>query len=116
MRTLQFVLVVALCGAVTVFALGCGGGASEDKPIEDVKAEVKEMDVEGLKALAQEYRDAIAAKTKELEPLQKQALELITKPEELKAVQEEITALQASVAKLTERLNIVLAELTAKGG
>ncbi len=104
------------------FIVGCGGGADEEKPITDVKAEAEKMDTDQLQAKVDEYKKAIEAKKPEIEKLQKELGSGLTgaitgdKPENADELQKELDGLQTSVKALQERCEIYAAELEKKQG
>lgn len=67
---------VALMGCF--FLIGCGGGsgASETKPMDQVKAEAAKMDAAKLQQVVESYKAAIAAKQAELDKLSAKIKEL----------------------------------------
>ncbi len=119
MNTLtRVVLCIAIASCVLGLA-GCGKKADESKPIADVQAEAAKMDVAQLKAKAMEYKDALVAKTAEIE---KVAAKLTAIPvteqlgTEAKSLKADIENLNKSVAALTERFQVYYNKLKEMGG
>ena len=119
MRRLLLTLMITGIAACVV---GCSDKASEDKPLDKVKAEAEKMDAEKLKAKVEEYKKAIEAKQPEIEKIQKQLGTGVTdaltgkKPENADELKAKLKELQASVKALTERMEIYAAELKKKEG
>ena len=105
-----------LCSLVL---LGCGKKADESKPISEVKAEAKQMDIDELISIAMKYKKAILAKEPEIRKLTDQfkdlpiAKKLGTEGKEIKA---ELDALDKSVSALKERFRVYYNKLKEKGG
>lgn len=102
-----------------VLLAGCGGQkADENKPLEEVKAEAASLDTAKLEKAALAYKDAIMAKQGDVEKLMAELKEIpITEmmgdqAKELKGKAEEI---KKSVSALTERYQVYVEELKAKG-
>ena len=101
---------------------GCSSTASEDKPLDEVKAEAQKMDVEQLKAKVTEYEQAIKANQPEIDQLKKDLGAGLTgvlsgkKPENADELKAKLDELQASVKALTERMQIYADELKKKQG
>ena len=107
---------IALC----LFAiLGCGKKADENKPISEVKAEAEKMDTAGLRAKAMEYKEAIAAKSSDLEKLTAK-LKNIPVTEmlgtEAKSLKADMENLEKSVSALKERFEVYYQKLKDTGG
>ena len=105
--------------AALLTVCGCGKDADPTKPIPEVKAEAEKMDLAQLRDKAMTYKDAIAAKVKEIEA---EGLKLKEIPiadimgDKAKKLKDDIDELTQTVAALKERLNIYLEELKKKGG
>ena len=65
-KNIVFCLTVFWC---TLAIVGCGKKADENKPIGQVKAEAEKMNVEQLRSMAVEYKNAILAKKNEVDKL-----------------------------------------------
>ncbi|GAF80380.1 unnamed protein product, partial [marine sediment metagenome] len=65
-KAVTLYLLLLLC---TLGLTGCGKKADESKPISEVKAEAEKMDVEQLRSMAIKYKDAIVAKTTDMEKI-----------------------------------------------
>ncbi len=107
---------IALC----LFAiLGCGKKADENKPISEVKAEAEKMDTDGLKAMAMAYKEAIAAKSSDLEKLTAKLKDIpVTEMlgEEAKSLKADMVNLEKSVSALKERFEVYYQKLKSAGG
>jgi len=113
---------ITVCGLLVLSSLilyGCGKKADENKPLNEVKAEAEQMNVEKLRLMAMKYKDAIVAKRGEVEKLAAKlsgipiAEKLGTQAKELTA---EIEALNKSISALTERIQVYYQKLKEKGG
>ena len=107
-----------IAGCLLGFA-GCGKKADESKPIADVQAEAAKMNVEQLKAKAMAYKDALVAKTAEIEKVAAKLKEIPVTEQlgaEAKALQADIENLNKSLAALTERFQIYYNKLKEMGG
>ncbi len=113
---------LALWIAVTLLALvaGCSDGASEDKPLDEVRAEAQEMNAEQLQAKIDEYTEAIEAKKPEVERLQKELGTGLAgaltgeKPENAEQLKADLAELETSLRALQERMQIYAEELQRK--
>ena len=111
--------VVVLLGVAFGVVVGCGGGASEDKPLDQVKAEAAKMNADQLRASANEYLSAIKAQQDKLKGVQDRLKELkVTEmlSDKAKAIQADAAKIGTSVTKLQERLSVYVGELKKKGG
>lgn len=109
---------LVFCGVV---AAGCSSKASVDlnRPVTEIAAEAKTMAVAELKKIATDYQSMIEAKKKDIVALQNKIKEIPMTQllgEEAKKLKGEISAVTASISALTERMNVYLKELQAKGG
>ncbi|KPK49313.1 MAG: hypothetical protein AMK72_04865 [Planctomycetes bacterium SM23_25] len=107
---------------MVAYVTGCSSKASEDKPLDQVKAEAQKMNADQLQAKVAEYKQAIEAKKPEIEKLQKELGTGLTgvlsgkKPENADELKAKLEKLQASVKALTERMEIYASELKSKQG
>ncbi|MCP4609588.1 MAG: hypothetical protein GY845_12830 [Planctomycetes bacterium] len=108
--------VIALC----LFAImGCGKKADENKPISEVKAEAEKMDTDGLRAMAMSYKEAIAAKSGDLEKLTAKLKDIpVTEMlgAEAKSLKADMENLEKSVSALKERFEVYYQKLKDTGG
>jgi len=115
-RNAVFCCLIALC----LFAiLGCGKKADENKPISEVKAEAEKMNTDGLKAMAMAYKEAIAAKSSDLEKLTAKLKDIpVTEMlgEEAKKLKADMVNLEKSVSALKERFEVYYQKLKDAGG
>ena len=106
---------IALC----LFAiLGCGKKADENKPISEVEAEAEKMDTAGLRAKAMEYKEAIAAKSSDLEKLTAKLKDIpVTEMlgTEAKSLKADMENLEKSVSALKERFEVYYQKLKDTG-
>ena len=96
---------------------GCGSAVSETKTLEEVRAESKEMDAEKLTAIIQDYKDAIAAKQKDIEAVAAKLKEIPVADmlgDEAKKIKAELSALEDSTSALTERMAVYVEALNQK--
>ena len=107
---------IALC----LFAiLGCGKKADENKPISEVKAEAEKMDTDGLRAMAMSYKEAIAAKSSDLEKLTAKLKDILVTEmlgAEAKSLKADMENLEKSVSALKERFEVYYQKLKVTGG
>jgi len=107
---------IALC----LFAiLGCGKKADENKPISEVKAEAEKMDTDGLRAMAMSYKEAITAKSGDLEKLTAKLKDIpVTEMlgAEAKSLKADMENLEKSVSALKERFEVYYQKLKDTGG
>lgn len=107
---------IALCLFVI---LGCGKKADENKPISEVKAEAEKMDTDGLRAMAMAYKEAIAAKSGDLEKLTAKLKDIpVTEMlgAEAKSLKADVENLEKSVSALKERFEVYYQKLKDAGG
>ena len=102
---------------LSVALAGCGGGASETKPIAEVRTEAKGMSLDQLKSTVSKYQAAITSKkaefTKLTEALQKIPVTQML-GDEAKSLKTDIQNVTTSIRALTDRLNIYAQELRRK--
>jgi hypothetical protein len=107
---------IALC----LFAiLGCGKKADENKPVSEAKAEAEKMDTDGLRAMAMSYKEAIAAKSSDLEKLAASLKDIpVTEilGAEAKSLKADMVNLEKSVSALKERFEVYYQKLKEQGG
>jgi len=100
--------------------VGCGGGASETKPLDECKAEAEKMNVDQLKAKVADYEKAMAKYKPEIEEIQKKLStglgDMVAgkKPENADELKADLEKLQAKLKPLTERFEIYAAELAKR--
>jgi ABC-type transporter Mla subunit MlaD len=89
-----------------------------DKAVADLKAEAAQMDIESLKEIANKYKEAMAAKEKDLKALMEKysAVPLTEKlSEEAQALSGEIKTVTDALAALRERFQVYIDALAEKG-
>lgn len=118
-RHTAFWSLLALCSLVV---LGCGNGgqeADETKPMSEVKTEAEKMDTDQLRKMAMAYKEAIIAKTSEIEKVTAKLKEIpLTEMigEEAKALKADIANLNESVTALKARFSVYYEKLKSAGG
>lgn len=98
---------------------GCGGGADEQKPISEVRAEAQGMSADQLRNMAATYEKAIEARKADIEKLTADLQKIPVAQmlgDEANAIKEEITKINNSVRALTERMNVYLQHLRSQQG
>jgi hypothetical protein len=108
-----------LLATCSLLILGCSEKADEAKPISEVKAEAEKMSAADLKAVAMKYKDAITAKTGEVEKLTAKLKEIPVAEalgKEAKQIKAEMETLTKSVSSLKERFQIYYDKLKEKAG
>ena len=112
--------IVSICACLALLSAavaGCGSGASEDKPIADVRSEAKTLSVDQLKAMVAKYEKAIESKKAVIEELTVRLKDIPVAQmmgEEAAQIKKELDTIGASIRALTERMNVYAAELKAK--
>ena len=112
----KFYLLLLLCSLVL---LGCSQKADEDKPISEVKAEAEKMDAGQLRSMALQYKEAIVAKTGEVEKLAAKLKDIpVTEMmgAEAKEIKADIDNISKSVSSLRDRFNVYYNKLKEKSG
>ena len=115
-KNIVFCLTVFWC---TLAIVGCGKKADENKPIGQVKAKAEKMNVEQLRSMAIEYKNAILAKKNEVDKLTAKLSDIpVTKMlgDQAKGLKADIDSLNKSVTALNERFKIYSEKLKEKGG
>ncbi len=110
----SFILAVSL-----LFLAGCGKKADENKPISEVQTEAAKMNVQDLKAMAMNYKNAIESKKGDVEKLAAKLKDIPVAQllgGQAKQLKADIDNLNKSVAALKERFQIYYDQLKAKGG
>jgi len=99
---------------------GCGGKkADETKPISEVKTEAEKMDAGQLRSMAMTYKEAIVAKTDEVEKIAAKLKEIpVTEllGEKAKQLKTDIDSLTKSIDALKIRFDVYYAKLKEKSG
>jgi len=99
---------------------GCGGKkADETKPISEVKTEAEKMDAGQLRSMAMTYKEAIVAKTDEVEKIAAKLKEIpVTEllGEKAKQLKTDIDSLTKSIDALKVRFDVYYAKLKEKSG
>jgi outer membrane murein-binding lipoprotein Lpp len=119
MRIAKGMTMCALLALCSLVLLGCGSKADENKPVSEVKAEAEKMDTSQLRAMAEEYKNAIVAKKADVEKLAAKLKEIpVTEMlgEEAKGLKTDIDNLSKSVSALKERFEVYYNKLKEKGG
>jgi len=115
-RDVTFYFLLVLCSLVL---LGCGKKADEDKPLSEVRTEAEQMSVEKLRSMAMKYKEAIVAKSGELEKVMGELKDIPIAEKlgtEAKELTTEIENLSKSVSALKERFEVYYQKLKDKGG
>ena len=119
MKTSKILIFYCLLVLCSLLLFGCGKKADENKPLSEVRAEAEKMNVEKLRSMAMEYKEAVLGKKAELEKLAGELKAIpVTKMlgDEAKGLKAEIEALNKSVSALTERFQVYYNKLKEKGG
>ncbi len=98
---------------------GCGSSVDQNRPVSEIMAEAQKMSVNDIKQIIAKYQGAIEAKKGEIEKIQSKLKEIPFTQllgEEAKKLKGEISEVAKSVSALSERMNVYVKELTAKGG
>jgi uncharacterized coiled-coil DUF342 family protein len=119
MKIVRNATIWSLSVLISLTVFGCSKEADETKPVSEVKAEAAQMDTKELRSAAMRYKEAITAKTGELERITSKLKEIpVTEMlgEEAKGLKADIEDLNKSVSALKERFDVYLQELRKKGG
>ena len=119
MKTIKntaFLFLLLLCPLVL---LGCSQKNTENKSIDEVKAEAEKMDANQLKSMAMKYKKAIEAKNSDVEKLLAEIKNI--PPAEMmgakaKETIDEMNKISQSIQELTEKFMICYNKLKEKGG
>ncbi len=114
MSTLKRCFCAGLLICSSMGLVGCGNGVDENKPMNEVQAESKEMDADALRDTAMAYKDAIQDKMQDVDKITAKLKEIpVTEMlgEEAKSLKGEIDQLTKSVDALKQRLNVYLQRL-----
>ena len=130
MKTLpMFVLTVLLSSAIILSGCskketgtspsGSSGGIDLSTPISELKTAAAQMDLAELEKMAQKYKDAIVAKTADLDKIKEQlkAIPMAQQMgEEAKGLQSDIAELGTAIKNLNDRLQVYVDYIKEKGG
>ena len=111
-------LYLALAVAGLAFLSGCGDSASPDRPLSEIKEEAGSLDVDGLRAMAMKYKEAIVAKQGDVGKLADKLKEIpITEAlgQDAKNLKVEVEDLTKSVKALKARFDVYYDKLKAQG-
>jgi outer membrane murein-binding lipoprotein Lpp len=115
----KFLAIAILSCSILLAGSGCGKKADETKPMDQVKAEAQQMNADQLHDMALKYKDAITAKTQDI---QAEAAKLKEIPvtqmlgDKAKQINAEVDKLKTSVSALKDRMQVYVDELKKKGG
>jgi hypothetical protein len=114
---MKYLNIIWLAALLALF--GCGkSDVDTSTPVADLEQEAQTLSVEDWKVKANAYKEMVAAKMEELEPIKEKLMEIpLTEKmgDEAKALQEDIKALQSDLGALQERLQVYLDALKEKG-
>ncbi|MBN2592602.1 MAG: hypothetical protein JXA81_03765 [Sedimentisphaerales bacterium] len=117
MKSVKFYWLLAFC-AITI--AGCGGKKTdENKPISEVKTEAEKMDAGQLRSMAMTYKEAIVAKTGEIEKITAKLKEIPATEllgQEASNLKTDIENLNKSVNALKERYEVYCQKIKEKSG
>lgn len=103
----------------TFILAGCGSKVDQNRPISQIVAEAKNMSVAQLQQMAGEYQKAIEAKRGDIQKLQEKIQQIPMTQlvgEESRKLQNDVIKIKEAIKSLTERMNVYVQELKAKGG
>ena len=119
MKTGRFML----CMNIAVFSLfiifGCGKKADENKPLNEVKAEAAEMDVDDLHEMALEYKELIQANIEERGKIKNKIKEIPLKEmfgDQAQELKQELEPIVKSINELKQRFWVYYSELKKRNG
>jgi uncharacterized coiled-coil DUF342 family protein len=112
---------LTLCMSIAVFSmiiiLGCDKKADENKPLDEVKAEAAEMDVEDLREIALEYKETIYANLEEIGKIKNKIKEIPLKEmfgDQAQELKQELEPIIKSINELKKRFWVYYSELKKK--
>jgi uncharacterized coiled-coil DUF342 family protein len=112
---------LTLCMNIAVFSmiiiLGCDKKADENKPLDEVKAEAAEMDVEDLREMALEYKETIYANLEEIGKIKNKIKEIPLKEmfgDQAQELKQELEPIIKSINELKKRFWVYYSELKKK--
>lgn len=112
---------LTLCMSIAVFSmiiiLGCDKKADENKPLDEVKAEAAEMDVEDLREMALEYKETIYANLEEIGKIKNKIKEIPLKEmfgDQAQELKQELEPIIKSINELKKRFWVYYSELKKK--
>jgi uncharacterized phage infection (PIP) family protein YhgE len=103
--------------AIMTVVSGCGGKADANKPIEEIKAEVQQMDAAALQKKVDAYTAAIASKEAEVKKLADKIKEIPVEKmlgDEAKKLKASADELKAAAKALGDRLQVYADALKAQ--
>jgi len=118
-RDRGFAAALALAAIVGLGVVGCSKKADESKPMSEVRAEADKMDTAQLRAMAQQYKNALVAKKAEVDKLTAKVKDIPIAEalgEEAKNLKADVDNLQKSVSAIQERFSVYYEKLKEKGG
>ena len=119
MRIVNYLLVLFLA-CVMAWALGgCGKESGEGKSLDEIKAEVANLNVDQLRSKAQEYKKSIMAKQGEITKISEQIKQIPVAEalgEETKQLKGELDQLNKSLKDLKERFGLYYNKLKEMKG
>jgi hypothetical protein len=119
MKIMRNAVIYCLIAFCLFGILGCGKKADENKAISEVKAEAEKMDTEALRAMATSYKEALIAKTGEVDKLAAKIKDIPVAEmlgQEAKDLKAELANLEKSVSAIQERFKVYYDKLKEKGG
>jgi len=105
-------------------AVGPNATVQANEPISEVTAKAEKMDVKQLRAIALKYREAIEAKSAEMDKISDQLLKAavsqvssdkLISGDKVKELKAQSDALSTSIKSLADRFNVYLVKLKEKG-
>ena len=119
MKDAKKILLCSMLAMLLVAFSGCSKKTDENKSISEIKAEADKMSIEQLTAAAMKYKNAIMAKSAEIDS----AMEGLKKVpitdmlgDDVKKLKSEINSLSKAIAPLKERMKIYYDKIKEKGG
>ena len=119
MKTAKKILLCSMLAMFLVALSGCSKKVDENKSVSEIKAEAEKMSIEQLTAAAMKYKNAIMAKSAEIDSVMSGLKKVpITDMlgDDAKKFKSEIDSLSNAIAPLKERLKIYYDKIKEKGG
>ena len=119
MKNAKIITIYTLAILMASVFTGCEKKADETRPIDQVKTEAEGMDADQLRTMALQYKDAIMAKTNDVDNLVGRLKEIpVAKmmTDETKELKTEIDNLTESLSALRKRFEVYYDKLKEQGG
>ncbi len=117
LKTGSFVLFMSIAVFSMFIIFGCGKKADENKPLNEVKTEAAEMDVDDLRGMVLEYKETIRANLEEVGKIKNEIKEIPLKEmfgDQAQELKQELEPIIKSINELKRRFWVYYSELKKK--